>query len=151
MAKVYTGKDGRLLIDGTEQIKVTNWSLTGNLETLETTSLGDSQRTFVPGVQEFNGSATLLYYNTSDNQGFSLNPGAERNDAATALKKVLKISGVTDSDTVDLRLRLVEGATNHDVRLTAYITSVSFGASVGEVSSAQISFQGTGALTEVTI
>jgi len=141
MAKVYTGRDGRLLLDGTEQIKVTNWSMTGNLETLETTSLGDSQRTYVPGVQEFNGSATLLYYND----------GTGRNDAATALKKVLKIGSVSESDTVDLRLRLVEGSTNHDVRLTAYITSVSFGASVGEVSSAQISFQGTGALTAVTI
>lgn len=141
MAKVFTGRDGRLLIDGTEQIKVTNWSLTGNLETLETTSLGDSQRTYAPGVQEFSGSATLLYYND----------GAGRNDAATALKKVLRVTGVSSSDTVDMRLRLVDGATNSDVRLTAYITSVSFGASVGEVSSAQISFQGTGALTAVTI
>ena len=141
MAKVFTGKDGRLLIDGSEQIKVSNWSLTGNLETLETTTLGDSQRSYVPGVQEFNGSATLLYYNN----------GTGRNDAATALKRILKIGGVSTSDTVDLRLRLVEGNTNHDVRLTAYVTSVSFGASVGEVSSAQISFQGTGALTAVTI
>jgi hypothetical protein len=141
MAKIYTGRDGRLLLDGTEQIKVTNWSMTGNLETLETTSLGDSQRTYVPGVQEFNGSATLLYYND----------GAGRNDAATALKKVLKIGSVSEADTVDMRLRLVDGNTNHDVRLTTYITSVTFGASVGEVSSAQITFQGTGALTAVTI
>lgn len=141
MAKVYTGKDGRLLIDGVEQIKVTNWSMTGSLEMLETTSLGESQRTYTPGVQEFSGSATLLYYND----------GAGRNDAALALKKVLRISGVSDGDTVDMRLRLVEGSTNHDVRLSAYITSASFGASVGEVSSAQISFQGTGALTAVTI
>jgi hypothetical protein len=141
MAKVYTGRDGRLLIDGVEQIKVTNWSMTGNLETLETTSLGDSQRTYVPGVQEFNGSATLLYYND----------GTGRNDAATALKKVLKIGSVSESDTVTMRLRLVENNSNHDVQLTAYITSVSFGASVGEVTSAQISFQGTGALTAVTI
>lgn len=141
MAKVYTGRDGRLLIDGTEQIKVTNWAMTGSLEVLETTSLGDNQRTYVPGVQEFSGNATLLYYND----------GTGRNDAATALKNVLRIDGVSSSDTVDLRLRLVEGNTNHDVRLTAYITSVSFGASVGEVSSAQINFQGTGALTAVTI
>jgi hypothetical protein len=141
MAKVYTGRDGRLLLDGIEQIKVTNWQLTGSLEMLETTSLGESQRTYTPGVQEFSGSATLLYYND----------GTGRNDAALALKKVLRISGVSDGDTVDLRLRLVEGNSNHDVRLTTYITSVSFGASVGEVSSAQISFQGTGALTEVTI
>jgi hypothetical protein len=140
MAKAYTGRDGRLLIDGVEQIKVSSWSLTGTLEVLETTTLGDSQRTYVPGVQEFNGSATLLYYNDDG-----------RNDAATALKKVLRVAGVTDTDTVDLRLRLVEGATNHDVRLTAYVTSVTFGANVGEVSSADINFQGTGALTEVTI
>jgi hypothetical protein len=141
MAKVYTGRDGRLVINGVEQIKVTNWSMTGNLETLETTSLGDSQRSYVPGVQEFNGTATLLYYND----------GTGRNDAATALKKILKITGVTESETVDMRLRLVDGNTNSDVRFTAYITSASFGASVGEISSAQISFQGTGALTAVTI
>jgi len=141
MAKVYTGRDGRLLIDGIEQIKVSSWSMTGNLETLETTTLGDSQRTYTPGVQEFSGSASILYYND----------GTGRNDAATALKKVLRVAGVSASDTVDLRLRLVEGTTNQDVRLTAYITSVNFGASVGEVSRADISFQGTGALSEVTI
>lgn len=141
MAKFYTGRDGRLVIDGTEQVKVTNWSLTGNLEVLETTTLGDSQRSYTPGVQEFSGTASLLYYNDD----------ANRNDAATALKNVLKISGVGSSDTVDMRLRLVEGSTNHDIRLTAYITSATYGASVGEVSSAQISFQGTGALTEASI
>jgi len=141
MAKIYTGRDGRLLIDGVEQIKVTNWSVTGTLETLETTSLGDSQRTYTPGVQEFNGSATILYYND----------GTNRNDAATALRKVLRVDGVSDTDTVTIKLRLIEGGTNHDVAMNSYITSVSFGASVGEVSSAQISFQGTGALTEVTL
>lgn len=141
MAKFYTGRDGRLLLDGSEQVKVTNWSLTGNLEVLETTTLGDSQRSYTPGVQEFSGSATLLYYNDD----------ANRNDAATALKKILKISGVSSNDTVDMRLRLVESNTNHDIRLTAYITSATYGASVGEVSSAQISFQGTGALTEASI
>jgi hypothetical protein len=141
MAKIYTGRDGRLLIDGTEQIKVTSWTLTGSLEVLETTTLGDSQRSYTPGVQEFNGSATLLYY--SDDVG--------RNDAATALKKVLRIGGVANTDTVDLRLRLIDGNTNSDVRLTAYITSVSFGANVGDVTRAEISFQGTGALTAVTI
>lgn len=141
MAKTYTGRDGRLLLDGTEQIKVSNWTLSGSLEVLETTTLGDSQRTYTPGVQEFNGSATLLYY--KDDAG--------RNDAATALKKVLKIDGVSDGSTVKLRLRLVDSSTNSDVELNAYITSVSFGASVGEVTRADISFQATGALTAATI
>lgn len=141
MAKVYTGKDGRLLIDGTQQVKVSSWTLTGSLEVLETTTLGDSQRSYTPGVQEFSGSASLLYYNDD----------ADRNDAATAIKKVVKTDAVSDGDTVALTLRLVEGSTNHDVVLNAYITSVNYAARVGEVARAEISFQGTGALTTVTI
>lgn len=141
MAKFYTGRDGRLLIDGTQQAKVSNWTLTGNLEVLETTTLGESQRAYTPGVQEFSGSATLLYYKDD----------TDRNDAASALKKVLRVAGVSSADTVTLLLRLVDGTINSDVQLTAYITSVTFGASVGEVTSAQINFQATGALTAVTI
>ena len=39
----------------------------------------------------------------------------------------------------------------NDIKLTAYITSASIGASTGEIVQAQISFQGTGALSTVTI
>lgn len=141
MAQVFTGRDGRLLVDNVEQAKVTNWSLTGSLEVLESTTLGDSQRSYTPGVQEFSGTATLLYY--VDDEG--------ANDASTLLKKVLKTGAVASTDTVTLRLRLVQGSTNRDVELTAYITSVTYGASVGEISTAQISFQATGALDAVTI
>lgn len=141
MAQVFTGRDGRLLVDDTEQAKVTNWSLTGSLEVLETTTLGDSQRSYTPGVQEFSGTASLLYYVDDESN----------NDASTLLKKVLKTGAVASSDTVTLSLRLVQGSANKDVELTAYITSVTYGASVGEVSTAQISFQATGALDAVTI
>jgi len=141
MSKIYTGRDGRLLLDGVEQVKVSSWALTGALEVLETTVLGDSQRSYTPGVQEFNGSASLLYY--KDDAG--------RNDAATALKKVLRTDGVTDGGTVLMRLRLVDGAINSDIEFRAYITNVNFGASVGEVSRADISFQATGPLTAAAI
>jgi hypothetical protein len=141
MAKAYSGRDGQLLIDGTTQIKVTNWSVQADAEMLETTTLGDSQRSYTPGVQGFSGSATLLYY--KDDTG--------RNDAATLLKKVIKTTGVSSTDTVDLRLRFVDGTITNDIRMTAYITSVSTSVGVGEVSSAQINFQATGALTAVTI
>lgn len=141
MAKAYSGRDGQLLIDGTTQIKVTNWSIQADAEMLETTTLGDSQRSYTPGVQGFTGSATLLYY--KDDAG--------RNDAATLLKKIIKTSGVSSTDTVDLRLRFVDGTTTNDIRMTAYVTSVSTSVGVGEVSSAQINFQATGALTAVTL
>ena len=91
MAQVFTGKDGRLLLDGLEQIKVTNWSLTGSLEMLETTSLGDNQRTYCPGVQEFNGSATLLMSATA-----SKSP-ATRSALARAANSDMRRSEMTPS------------------------------------------------------
>ena len=141
MAKIYTGRDGSLLLNGATLAKVANWTLQGELETLETTTLGDGQRTYTPGVQGFSGSASLLYY-TSDS-------GA--NDAGTLLRKVIKTSGVTTSDIVQLTLRLNDGATNHDVTVNAYITNASFGATVGDITRAEISFQVTGAPTTVTV
>jgi hypothetical protein len=141
MAKAYSGRDGQLLIDGTTQIKVTNWSIQADAEMLEITTLGDNQRSYTPGVQGFTGSATLLYYKDD----------ADRNDAATLLKKVIKTAGISNTDTVDLRLRFVDGTITNDIRMTAYVTSVSTSVGVGEVSSAQINFQATGALTAVTL
>jgi hypothetical protein len=141
MAKTYTGRDGSLLLDGTVLVKVASWSLQGELEVLETTTLGDDQKTYTPGIQGFNGSANLLYY--SDDAG--------RNDASTLLRKVVKTSGVAASDTASLTLRLSDGATNKDMTFTVYITSVSIGASVGEITKADINFQVTGAPTTVTI
>jgi hypothetical protein len=141
MAKAYSGRDGQLLIDGTTQIKVTNWSIQADAEMLEITTLGDNQRSYTPGVQGFTGSATLLYYKDD----------TDRNDAATLLKKVIKTAGISNTDTVDLRLRFVDGTITNDIRMTAYVTSVSTSVGVGEVSSAQINFQATGALTAVTL
>jgi len=141
MAKIYTGRDGSLLLGGTTLVKVSSWSLQGELETLETTTLGDDQKTYVPGLQSFSGSAGLLYY--SDD--------ANRNDASTLLRKIVKTSGVSASDTAELTLRLSDGNTNKDVKFTVYITSVSIGAAVGEISKADINFQVTGAPSSVTM
>jgi len=141
MAKIFTGRDGRLLLGSDTLVKVTSWTLQADLETLESTTLGDAQRSYVPGVQSFSGSASLLYYIDTD----------DTNDASTLLRKLVKTSGVAASDTVTLTLRLAGDNGNNDVTLTAYITSASIGASVGEIVSAQISFQGTGALTTATL
>jgi hypothetical protein len=141
MAKFFTGRDGRLLLGADTLVKVTSWSMSAELETLECTTLGDSQRSYVPGVQSFSGSAALLYYIDTDGT----------NDASTLLRKVVRTAGVTESDVVVLTLRLVDGTTNYDCQLNAYITSVNIGASVGELITAQISFQGTGALATVTV
>ena len=41
MAKVYTGRDGVMQLAGTTLAKVVNFAVSSNLETLETTTLGD--------------------------------------------------------------------------------------------------------------
>lgn len=143
MTKAFTGKDGSLMLDGQEQIKVTSWTLMAELEMLETTSLGQARRSFTPGVQSFNGTASILYFRDANG----------RNDASTMLRQLFKtelgpggIGGVTEGQTVTLSLRLVDGLSDGTVTLRAYITSASVGAAVGEIVSAQISFQATGAL-----
>lgn len=141
MAKVYTGRDGSLLLGADTLVKVTSWSLQADLELLETTSLGDVKRTFTPGIQSFSGSAALLYYKENDGNI----------DAGTLLRTLVNTSTTGVTDPVTLTLRLADGADQNDVTLSAYITSASFGAAVGEVVSTQISFQATGNLSAVTV
>ena len=143
MAKAYSGRDGRLLLDGNTLVKVTSWQLQADLELLETTSIGDALRSFTPGVQSFSGSAALIYYKADDGSI----------DAGKLLQRLVRTGteGVTPADAVSLTLRLADGTDNNDVTLTAYLTGVSIGASVGEIVSAQVQFQATGALTAASI
>lgn len=140
MSKFYTGKDGILRVGGSDQLKVTSWSLQSELDMLETTTLGDNDRVYTPGVRSFNGSATLLYYQDE----------AGRNDAA-ALIKTIATTGSQSSTPIALVFRLRDGSNYKDIQLNAFVTSASYGANVGEVVNAQISFRGTGALTSVTL
>jgi|TARA_R110002012_G_scaffold155045_2_gene315876 hypothetical protein len=143
MSKVYTGRDGVLQLSGTTLAKVVSFSLQSDLETLETTTLGESLRSYSPGVLGYSGSASLLYYKDDSNAINTTN----------LLNKLIKTGtdGVSSSDTVELTLRWVDGADNNDVKLTAYITSAAMGAVTGEIVSVSISFVGTGALATATI
>lgn len=143
MAKVYTGRDGLMQVGGTTVAKVVNFQLSANLETLETTTLGDNIRTYTPGISGYSGSASLLYY--KDDNG-SIN-------TADLLGKLYKsgTEGVSSTDTVELTFRWVDGTDENDIKLNAYITSASLGATVGEISRAEIAFQGTGELPTVSI
>ena len=143
MAKVYTGRDGVMQLGGTTLAKVVNFSLSANLETLETTTLNENIRSYTPGISGYSGSATLLYYKDNNN---AIN-------TTDLLNKLYKTgtAGVSSSDTVELTFRWVDGTDNNDIKLTAYITSANIGASTGEIVRAEIAFQGTGALSTVTI
>ena len=130
-------------LGGTTLAKVVNFSLSANLETLETTTLNENIRSYTPGISGYSGSATLLYYK-DDNDDIN---------TTDLLNKLYKTgtTGVSSSDTVELTFRWVDGTDNNDIKLTAYITSANIGASTGEIVRAEIAFQGTGALSTVTI
>ena len=143
MAKVYTGRDGVMQLAGTTLAKVVNFALSANLETLETTTLSENIRSYTPGISGYSGSATLLYYKDDDGDI----------NTTDLLNKLYKTgtTGVSSSDTVELTFRWVDGSDNNDIKLTAYITSANIGASTGEIVRAEIAFQGTGALSTVSI
>ncbi len=143
MAKVYTGRDGVMQLAGTTLAKVVNFAVSSNLETLETTTLGDGVRSYSPGVTGYSGSATLLYYKDDSN---AIN-------TTDLLNKLMKTgtAGVSSSDTVELTFRWVDGTDNNDIKLTAYVTSASIGAATGDIVRAEIAFQGTGALATASI
>jgi len=130
MAKVYTGRDGSLLIGGVTAGKVVSWSLEGQTDALDTTSLADDFRTYEVGMRSFTGSATLLFY-TNDAGG---------NDAET----LLKAAKAGTKTSLILRLGVTGTPTIKDTSISCIITSYSFGASVGELVQASISFTVSG-------
>ena len=143
MAKVYTGRDGVMQLGGSTLAKVVSFSVQSSLETLETTTLGDNVRSYSPGITGYSGSATLLYYKDD----------SDTINTTDLLNKLMRTgtAGVSSSDTVELTFRWVDGTDNNDIKLTAYITSASIGAATGDIVRAEVSFQGTGALSTASI
>ena len=105
--------------------------------------MSENIRSYTPGISGYSGSATLLYYKDDNN---AIN-------TTDLLNKLYKTgtTGVSSSDTVELTFRWVDGTDNNDIKLTAYVTSASIGAATGDIVRAEIAFQGTGALSTVTI
>ena len=143
MAKVYTGRDGVLQVAGTTLAKVSSFSVQANLETLETTTLSENIRSYVPGVVGYTGSCSLLYYKDG-------NGSVNTTSLLSALVKTGS-AGVTSSDTVDLTFRWVDGTDNNDIKIKAYVSSATMGAATADLVRAEISFIGTGELLAATI
>tara|TARA_B100001029_G_scaffold165748_1_gene157622 strand:- start:768 stop:1202 length:435 start_codon:yes stop_codon:yes gene_type:complete len=141
----YSGKDGQLLIDGTKAAKVQSWSFSSSQAVLETTSLEDTDRTIVQGIRSYSGSARLFYYQASAGSG---------GDVTTLINKCIKAAGSTDmnSTAATLKLKIADGSANgRFITFSTFITGISMNSAVGEVLSADISWESNGAPTEVSI
>ena len=147
----YSGKDGQLYLDGsnTAAAKVESWSLSATQATLETTSLGDTDRTLIAGMRSASGSCSIAYY--SDASG--------SNAATTLLNKIIKartsssVAGIAaDSATATFQLGFKDYQnTVKYITVEGVITSAAISSSQGEILKADISFEANGAPSAVSI
>ena len=128
----YSGKDGTLTYNGSSVAKVSNWNFSSSVDTLETTAISDSDRSYVPGLRQFSGSATIFYYDDAPKP---------------LLQRIIGTSAVSESDTLALKL----GWGGKYVQGNVIVTSGELNCAVGEVMQATIQFQFTGTLTGVTL
>ena len=155
MAKYYSGQDGKLFVDGEndsierpgdEVAKVRSWSFTLNTAVLETVSLGDFDRTIIPGISSVTGSCSIYYYAESTSE--SHNSGRLSSEI---LKTALPRSGNTPTSTERPKVRFrLQVDLKHYIDLKAVITSFDMTNSVGEIMAANINFEGDGLPTEIT-
>ena len=147
MSKFYSGQDGLLLVtheNATFQpsdtvAKVRSWSFTINTSVLETVSLGDFDRTIIPGITSTTGSASIYYYADT---GGTHNSGLL---STNILHKILPISGNTPQSIERPKAKFrLEVDPNHYIDIQGVITSFTMSNSVGEVMAAEVSFEADG-------
>jgi len=145
----YSGRDGELYIAGssTKAAKVQSWSFSSSTAVLETTSLGDTDRTLKVGVRSYSGSCRLFYYVASPASGANSNLNAILTNSIKTGSGQGDAGGSTNdvSPEIDLKLRLTTGSTDvRDIQFSVFITGVSMSTAVGEVASADITWEANG-------
>ena len=123
---VLTGSDGQLKFNNSVVGKCREWSLSVTKDSLEDTSIGSYDRTYVEGVRGTSGSATVLY-------------DPSNRTAAALLNSIF--GNEQTSDTVDFVFNRQEGTS---ISCNAFVTSISPSVSVGAVQAVSISFQVSG-------
>ncbi len=169
----YSGLDGEMMMkfQGVFQpvAKVRNWSFSQNMAVLDTTALGDTDRTIIDGVRSLSGSCSVLYYADDDNlsNSYGLDDFLRR-----IIKPYNPLVSTGDPGAADLgttfrsgkcRLRFQvdrnrsaitnasgEGDQERYLEMEAYITNITMTMSVGEVLSADVTFESDGAAVQNT-
>lgn len=136
MSKYLSGIDGALYCDGSRVARVRDWSLTGNVEALETTTLADAAKTFMNGVQSYSGQCSVFCY--EDNAGVL--------QSTALVNSVMRVGATPNSLKHRLKLAVNGQAKERAIECDVLITEVGIGASAGDVISANISFVVTGGL-----
>ena len=127
---VHKGSEGVVKILTNTVAEVRDWSLEETAETIDSTQLSDSAKTFEVGTTSWSGSVNAFWDETDTNGQGAMSAGAS----------------------VTLNL-YPEGATSGDTfgSGTAIISSISKSGGIDGLVEASFSFQGTDALTWATV
>jgi hypothetical protein len=74
---VHKGSEGYVKVGANTVAEVKDWSLTESAETLDTTSMGDSARTYTPSLTTASGSLAVHYDETDTTGQGAMTVGAE--------------------------------------------------------------------------
>lgn len=127
---VFHGSAGSLSVGGTSIAQVQEWTVTHNKEMVETTSLGDTARSFSAGLESYEGSCEVIVSNDDDTGFYDFNTALKNGTALAA------IFFVDDTSSADVKL-------NGNVLVSSVETTHTF----DDIARLSISFTGTGALT----
>jgi predicted secreted protein len=127
---VHKGSEGTVQVGANAIAEIRSYSLEESADTLETTTMGDTARTYLPSLTTFSGSVDVYWDETDATGQGALTVGAQ----------------------VTLNV-YPEGDTTGDVYYTgsAIVTGVTRSGSFDGMVEASISVQGTGALTSSTV
>jgi hypothetical protein len=124
---VHKGSEGTVKVGVNGILEIRSYSIEESADTLETSTMGDTARSYVPSLTTFTGSVDVYWDETDTNGQGALSIGAE----------------------VTLNV-YPEGDASTDTYYTgsAIVTGVTRTASFDGLVEASITLQGTGALTE---
>ena len=127
----YRGQDGvfQAITSGGTLAAVSNlksWEISEEAESIETTAMGDTSKTFVAGIKGWTASCEVLF------------------DLGNATQADLVVG-----ETVDVKIWPNTTSQAESYAGTAIVTSTSQSGAIGDIVTSSISVQGTGALTVV--
>ena len=110
---------------------------------LDTTCLEDTDRTILHGVRSFSGTSSLLYYQEADSNLRRMTDTFVYGKNLQTDYRSKNFGQNAQPEYANIILRLWDG-TNRDIAFTCLITNFTISCAVGEVVTADISFEGHG-------
>ena len=140
-----SGQHGSLFLGTDEIAKVRDWTVNLQHQPLDTTTLGDLDRTKTHGLRSYTGSGTLLYYQeeTDSNLSQILSNTFSAGTGEPTDKNYGTTANEPERVTLDLRVN------DKKIVLNAYITGVTVTVGTGEVVQSNFTFEGHGAPTTI--